>query len=119
MAGESAQGTSFSFGGSTYLVTRVSVSQSKPIPRRNKISVATLATDINTTEPWIYGFLPIPEDAEKTVEVEYLGGTVIEVGASGSISTSLGGGGSATCVSSSINATVGDLIRGTATFRIA
>ena len=119
MAGESAQGTTFSFGGSSYSATRVSVSQSQPIALRNKISVATLSTSETAVEPFVYGFYPFPQDAEKTVEVEYLGGSVIAVGSSGVVATSLGGGGNATCVSSSINATVGDLIRGTATFRIA
>jgi hypothetical protein len=119
MAGQSAQGTTFSFSGSLYSCTRVSVSQSKPIQRRNKISIATLATSIDTTEPFIYGFLPIPEDAEKSVEIEYIGGAVISVGTSGALSTSLVGGGNATVTASSISAAVGDLIRGTATFKVA
>jgi len=60
------------------------------------------------------------EDERPTVTIEYIGGSVPRPGSTGTVSISgrVGYYGAATCVSSEVNATTGDLLRGTASFRV-
>jgi len=116
-----SQGTSFTFSGAAYTVTRVSVNLQWEGNNRPKISTAHLGSSINAEEPFTYGFIPYSDDSASTVEVDFLGGSPISIGSTGNIVISGAAGGTyngATCVSSSVTAAVGDLVRGSATFRI-
>lgn len=116
-----SQGTTFSFAGTAYTVTRVTVNLQWSGPQRNKISTAHLGTSIDDEEPFVYGFKPRSIDSASQVEVEILGASLPTPGASGTVSVSGGASysGGGTCVSSVQTATVGELLKGTATFRIA
>jgi hypothetical protein len=116
-----SQGTSFNFAGVVYTCTRVSVNLQWQGNTRNKISAATLASNINAEEPFVYGFLPYSDDTSSTVDIDFLGTTLPSIGATGTISISGGAAFStsyATCASSSITAQVGDLVRGSASFKV-
>lgn len=116
-----SQGTSFTFSGTAYTITRVSVNLQWTGNNRPKISTAHLGSNINAEEPFVYGFVPYSDDSASTVEVDFLGGSGIQIGTTGNIVISGGAAGTynnATCVSSSVTAAVGDLVRGSATFRI-
>lgn len=116
-----SQGTGVSFGGTAYTVTRVSVNLQSQISQRPKISTAHLGTSIDSEEPFVLGFKVRAIDSPSQVEIEFLGASAPSVGASGSLSVSGGASysGNATCVSSVVTATTGELIKGTAVFRIA
>jgi hypothetical protein len=131
MAGVSAQGTFFSFGGSLYTATSITVndgvSQGGSSPQRQRVSAATLSTDPNSYEPYIPIWFPDPtgeggggEDRTKTVEVEFIGHSAPAAGTSGAISVTgrISVSGTATCTGSSVTAQTGDVVRGTATFRL-
>jgi hypothetical protein len=112
-----SQGTTFSFGGTTYTVTRVSVSIQSQISQRPKISTAHLGTSIDSEEPFVLGFKVRAIDSPSQVEVECLGSSPPTAGSSGNISTT-GYSGAATCISSVVTATVGELLKSTAVFRV-
>ena len=117
-----SQGSSFSFAGANYTATRISVNLQWDGNNRQRISTAHLGTSIDVEEPYVFGFLPRADESASTVEVEFMGGSVIAVGTTGGVSVTFNGGGSfsatGTCVSSVTTAATGDLIRGTATFRV-
>ena len=116
-----SQGTSFVFSGTTYTCTRVSVNLQWTGNTRNKISAATLSSSIDAEEPFVYGFLPYSDDTPSTVDIDFLGSTAPSIGATGSLTVSGGAGfstTSATCASSSVTAQVGDLVRGSASFKV-
>lgn len=132
MAGVSSQGTFFSFAGASYVATRITVSEgsndsSSAKAQRQRVSIATLASDPNGYEPYIPIWQPDPngegsdeEDRTKSIEVDYIGQTQPAAGTVGSVSIS-GGisfSGQATCTGSSLTASVGDLVRGSASFRV-
>lgn len=112
-----SQGTSFTFSGTTYTVTRVSVSLQSQISQRPKISTAHLGTAIEDEEPYVLGFKVRAIDSASQVEVECLGSSPPTAGASGQLTTT-GYSGGATCISSVVTATVGELLKSTAVFRI-
>jgi len=112
-----SQGTGFTFSGSSYTVTRVSVSIQPQISARPRISTAHLGSDINAEEPYVLGFKVRAIDSPSQIEVECLGSSPPQAGASGNISTT-GYSGPATCISSVVTATVGDLLKSTAVFRV-
>jgi hypothetical protein len=116
-----SQGTVFSFAGTTYTCTRVSVNLQWTGNTRNKISAATLSSNINAEEPFEYGFLPYSDDTPSTVDVDFLGGGGPGIGTNGTLTVSGGASfttTSATCASSTITAQVGDLLRGSASFKV-
>lgn len=116
-----SQGTSFVFSGAAYTVTRVSVNKQWEGQNRNKISTAHLGSDIDEEEPYVFGFAPRSDNLGSTVEVDFLGNGPPSPGSSGSLTVSGGASFSttaATCLSSSVTAAVGDIVRGTASFRI-
>lgn len=114
---ELSQGTSFSFGGTPYTVTRVSVSLQSSKTARNKISTAHLGTSIDDPEPYVFGFKPRDIDSPNQVEIEFLGSSAPSMGATGALSA-LGYSGNATCISSVVTASVGELLKGTAVFKV-
>lgn len=116
MAGVSSQGTTFTFGGGSYSITSVTVNYGQ---ERGRVSGAHMGMGVNDVEP-VY---PMHRTADSlpTVDVEYITASAIpQVNATGSLSVSgkIAFSGSATCVSSQVTASVGDLVRGSASFRV-
>lgn len=115
-----AQGTSFSFSAVTYTVTRVTVNRgSGSGNQRQRISTAHLASDPNAEEPYLEIWQPrSDEGGGNTVEIDFLGSSAPSAGASGTLTVSGGISFStaATCASSSVTASVGDILKGSASF---
>lgn len=107
----SSQGLTFSFDSATLSVTSVSVNDNTDLLDATDLSVATGGSRV-----YVNGFA-----VDREVSIDYLSNTILTAGASGSLSISgpLTFSGNATISSSSIGASVGDLVRGTATFRVA
>lgn len=107
----SAQGLTFSFGGSVLTVTSVQVNDSQDLLDATHLGVAP-----NARRLFVGGFA-----TEREVQIDYISTTIITAGVSGalSISAPIGITGAATCSSASIGGSVGDFIRGSATFRLA
>jgi hypothetical protein len=113
---ETSQGITFTFGGTTYTATSIAVSRSRS---ENDISTTDLtsgsfrrlrAGKLNIVEikvDWIGGSVP----NVKTVQVFTITGT--DIGA-----TSFSGG-KALCTGLSISGAAGELIRGSATFKVS
>lgn len=140
MAGVSSQGTYFSFAGSSYTATRITVSEGDggnsgsssggSSSQRQRVSIATLASDPNGYEPFIPIWLPDPAsigdstpggaERTKSVEVDYIGQTQPTAGTVGTVSISgrISFSGQATCTGSSLTASVGDIVRGSASFTV-
>jgi hypothetical protein len=115
-------GTSFSFKGSTYLVTSITYTVGSAGGGADNIDISHLGQTTGES------LLSIPRplvgtaggDTGKTVSIEYIGADAIAQNSTGSISIS-GGiavSGNATCNSSSVTATVNDVVRGTAEFQV-
>jgi hypothetical protein len=116
MAGVSSQGTTFTFGGGTYSITSVTVNYGQ---ERTRISGAHMGMAADGIEPVYYGHRTV--DSLPTVDVEYITASAIpQINATGAISVSgkVAFSGTATCVSSQVTASVGDLVRGSASFRV-
>lgn len=166
MAGSSSQGTYFTFLGSPYTVTRVTVSSNSGGSnsgggggggagdnQRQRVSAAYLGSDPDQPEPFFYIWKPDQVGAgslsgvvlpvlnpvadgdtltietsgtnatatQNQVEIDFIGATRPLVGAVGAISIS---GAvnltftAATCMSSSLTAAVGEIVRGSASFSV-
>lgn len=114
-----SQGTTFSFAGTTYTVTRVSVQRASQT--RQRISTAHLGSNANAEEPYLEIWQPRADESGNTVEVDFLGSSGVQAGASGSLQISGSvsyGPTAATCASSNVTAAVGEVVRGSASFRI-
>ena len=112
MAGTSAQGTTFTFDSVDYSITNFTVSETQDL-----IDGSHLGIDAGGSREYVGGFAT---DVE--VSVDYIGSTIISAGTSGALAftgTYSGTSGNATVASSSITGSVGALISGTATFRVA
>lgn len=115
MAYENAQGLTFTFSGTTFLLTSASFNK--------KVSEIDI-TSLNTAEGRYrsYRLSPIKEGDE--MQIEFFGISLPQQTATGAISVS-GGGFSlpsnaptaALCTSADIKAAAGELIKGSATFR--
>jgi hypothetical protein len=72
----------------------------------------------NDTEPFYY--LHNSVDSLPTVDVEFIGQSGPAVGASAVLSVSgrISITGTATCISSQVTASIGDIVRGNASFRV-
>lgn len=144
MAGSSSQGTFFTFQGAPYTVTRVTVSSGSGggggASERQRVSAAHLGSDPNQVEPFFYLWQPDPAgvgrlsgaagvtatgttatSVESQVEIDFIGKSRPTVGAIGPIAItgavvfSYAG---ATCMASSVTAALGDIVRGSATFKV-
>jgi hypothetical protein len=144
MAGVSSQGTLFTFSGSPYTVTRVTVSSGSSggggTNERNRVSAAHLGSDPDAVEPFFYLWQPDPAGkgalagvsgttatgttatvVQSRVEIDFIGasrpvvGSVGPVTISGAVNLSFSG---ATCMASSVTASMGDIVRGSATFTV-
>jgi hypothetical protein len=107
-----AQGISFAFGGSTYTATSISVS-------RNAGEFDVTSTEIPANEPKRYRLSDI-ENCE--IKVDWIGNIVppVDATAAFTLGSGLGHiGAIAMCTGLSITATAGELIKGSATFKVS
>jgi hypothetical protein len=111
MAGTSAQGLTFSWTGTTLYVTSVQVSDTNDLVDGTHLGIAP-----SGKKEWVGGFA-----SNREVTIDYISATVLAAGTSGAISISgpMAFSGNATCMSASVGGSVGDLIKGNATFRVA
>lgn len=112
----SSQGTYLSFRGSSYTVTSISVAYGQ---ERERVRVAHMALGPDEQEQVVY--LHKTQDNLPTVEIEWVGGAIPTVQSSGTITISgaYSFTGTGTCVASAVRLATGDIIRGTASFRVA
>jgi hypothetical protein len=111
MAGFSAQGLTFTFGGSALTVTSVQVSDQQDLIDGSHLGIAP-----SGRREWVGGFAT---NREVTVDAIYT--TVLNAGTSGALAITgpMSFSGNATIQSSSIGGSVGDLIKGSVTFKVA
>lgn len=107
----SAQGMTFTFGGSTLTVTSVQVNDSQDLLDATHLGIAP-----NARRVFIGGFA-----TEREVQIDYISTTILTAGTSGALAISgpFSISGTATCSTASIGGSVGDFVRGSATFRLA
>lgn len=113
----SSQGTTFSFIASAFTVTSIAVNYGQ---ERERVRLPHMGMGPNDVEDVVY--LHKTQDNFATVEIEYLGTSAPSLQAYGTLaigSSAFSFSGSATCVSSDVRLSVGDVIRGTASFRVA
>ncbi len=111
MAGVSAQGLTFTFGGSNLTVTSVQVSDTQDLIDGTHLNIAP-----GGRREFVGGFA-----TEREVTIDYISTTVLAAGTSGALAISgpMSFSGNATLASASIGGSVGALISGSATFRVA
>jgi hypothetical protein len=107
----SAQGLTFTFGGSAVTVTSVQVNDTQDLLDATHLGVAP-----NARRLFVGGFA-----TEREVQIDYISTTILTAGSSGSMSISgpFSFSGNATVSNASIGGSVGDFVRGSATFRLA
>ena len=110
MPATSAQGLSFVFGGTTISVTSVSVSDSSDV-----IDASHLGQDVGDYRIYVNGFL-----VDREVTIDYINDTILTSGVSGDLDITgpITFQGDATITSSTLGGSVGDIVRGTASFRV-
>lgn len=112
----SSQGTTLSFRAVVYTVTSVSVGYGQ---ERERVRIPHMGLGKDDVEDVVYTHKT--QENYPTVEIEYLGSGPPAIQATGTVS--IGGpfsfSGTATCVSSTVRLSVGDVVRGTASFRVA
>lgn len=115
MAGVSAHGTTFTFGTQTFDITTVSVDYGQ---ERQRVASPHMGLAANDREPFVQ--LHRTEDNLPIVSIEYITGVIPTVGATGTMSLTgrVVYSGGATVIASSVSGRVGDLVRGTASFRV-
>jgi hypothetical protein len=133
----SSQGTTFTFSGVTYTVTSISVQYGSGggDTQRQRVSAAHLDSDPEKPEPFVEVWQPDPGGAgristdgstatasiQHSVQIEFTGTSPPVYQATGSLVISGPMSltfASATCNSSSVRLTVGDFIRGSASFTV-
>lgn len=115
MAGVSSQGTYFSFAGAIYTITSVTVNGGS---ERDRVVAPHMGLGPNDQEPFYY--LHKRQDNLPTVDVDYIGGSIPGVGVSASLAVSgkIALSGTATCTSSRVVSSAGEIVRGSASFRV-
>ena len=114
-------GTTFSFAGTTYTVTNITYSLSD-VNAADTIDISHLGQ--TTGEGVLTQDRPLKGSATDTgreVQIDYIGNAVVTDGATGTLSISggLSLSKAATVSSSSVTLAVNDVVRGSATFRVA
>lgn len=111
MAGVSAQGLTFSFGGTNITVTSFQVNDTQDLIDGSHLGIAP-----NGRREFVGGFA-----TDREVTCDYISTNVLSAGVSGALSISgpVSFSGNATLASASIGGSVGALISGSATFRVA
>ena len=107
----SAQGLTFTFGGSGLTVTSVQVNDTQDL-----LDATHLGVPPNGKRIFVGGFA-----TDREVQVDYISDTILTSGQSGSLSISgpMSFSGNATVSNASLGGSVGDFVRGSATFRLA
>lgn len=107
----SAQGLTFTFGGTNITVTSVTVNDTQDLLDATHLGVAP-----NSRRIFVGGFA-----TDREVQIDYYNSTILSAGTSGTLSISgpLSFSGNATISSASLGGSVGDFVRGSATFRLA
>lgn len=107
----SAQGLTFTFGGTNITVTSVTVNDTQDLLDATHLGVAPNARRI-----FVGGFA-----TDREVQIDYYNSTILSAGTSGTLTISgpLSFSGNATISSASLGGSVGDFVRGSATFRLA
>ncbi len=107
----SAQGLTFTFGGSNVTVTSVQVNDQQDLLDATHLGVAP-----NGKRIYVGGFA-----TDREVQIDYYNSTILTAGQSGTlvISGPLSFSGNATISSASIGGSVGDFIKGSATFKFS
>ena len=115
MAGVSSQGTSFTFGLSAYTITSVSVDLGQ---ERERVSGAHMGLGPNDIESVYY--LHRTADSLPTVQVDFIGQSAPTVGTTAMLAVSgkIAFGGLATCTSAQVTASLGEIVSGSASFRV-
>jgi hypothetical protein len=111
MAGISAQGLTFSFGGTVLTVTSVNVSDQQDVIDGSHLGIAP-----NGRREWVGGFA-----TNREVSADLITQTVLTAGTSGALSISgpLSFSGNATITSANVGGSVGDLVKGSVTWKVA
>lgn len=118
-----SSGTTFSFAGSNFTVTNIVYNRTETDETTDTIDVSHLglttgATVLTQNRP-LKG--STGTDTGKEVTIDFIGTNSIAGGTSGTLSITggLSVSGTATCSSSSVTLALNDVIKGSATFRIA
>lgn len=116
MAGVSSQGTTFTFSASTFVVTSIQVNYGS---ERQRVAGAHMGLGPDAFEPTYV--LHRTADEQPTVDIEFIGASGPALNASGALSVAGAltfSSTAATCISSQVGAAVGELVRGSASFRV-
>ena len=107
----SAQGLTFNFGGSTINITSFSVNDNQDLLDATHLGVAP-----NAKRLFVGGFA-----TDREVQVDYISTNILSAGVSGALAISgpVSFSGNATVNSATLGGSVGDFVRGSATFRVA
>jgi hypothetical protein len=107
----SAQGLTFTFGGTNITVTSVQVNDTQDL-----LDATHLGVPQNGRRIFVGGFA-----TDREVQIDYISSTILASGTSGALSVSgpMSFSGNATISSASLGGSVGDFVRGSATFRLA
>lgn len=107
----SAQGLTFTFAGSGITVTSVQVNDTQDLLDATHLGIAP-----NARRVFVGGFA-----TDREVQIDYISSTILTAGTSGALSISgpFAISGDATISAASIGGSVGDFVRGSATFRLA
>lgn len=107
----SAQGLTFTFGGSTVTVTSVQVNDTQDLLDATHLGIAP-----NGKREFVGGF-----STNREVQIDYINNTILVAGTSGSLSITgpMSFSGNATISNATLGGSVGDFVRGSATFRLA
>lgn len=107
----SAQGLTFTFASSGVTVTSVQVSDTQDLVDATHLGIAP-----NARRVYVGGFT-----SDREITVDYISGTILTAGQSGALAISgpMSFSGNATIASASLGGSVGDFVRGSATFRLA
>ena len=120
-----SQGTTFSFGGTTYEITDLNKStEGGTDPTEQRIDVSTLdlasGADRKYQDPPLIDRGPAGSDGTTTISISFLGSSEPPVNTEAALVVStLGISQNATCTSSSIDLAVGEVIKGTAEFTLS
>lgn len=116
MAGISSHGTTFSFRGATLLVTSVSVDYGQ---ERTRVPWPHMGMLQDAREPFHLSHKT--EENLPVIAIDFVTGAIPAIQSTGalSITGAVAFSGTATCISSVVRGAVGDLVRGTASFRVA
>jgi len=107
----SAQGLTFTFGGSNVTVTNVQVNDTQDLLDATHLNVAP-----NGKRIFVGGFA-----TDREVQIDYISSAILTAGASGALAITgpMSFSGNATISSASLGGSVGDFVRGSATMRLA